>query len=621
MEQAEEISSRSRSRSSPKPTNGKSKRLSSLKKQKKSKENGASAKKKNEKKKPKMERRSSDPELATSHKNQKRWSKKKANTNLRKSSPALMIGMNRNAVKLSGHENYKSVLVYDKPKSGQSIKKDDAYFQGVWASRIPQQINPTELWLFDEDDEPEYLEGSTTLFGYWGFRSDLSDEHDDFKPEDLWVYPPVATIPKNFEIRGVWIYPQIKTNISHFAPGEVGFLEVAKSTKTNKLDIGGIWRVYFKKDHQKKKEALAIFQIKVGIGDDKFVALFPVKKTDTVGETREKLSKKDDKLPADQSLVYKGEVLEDNEKLEKYDIGHGAILEFEGMKLFVQEWDNNVLQIPVSSDDTIQKIRDQISILNGVPSNLLRLSFENSLLSKEDGKLQRYGIYHKATLRLEPLQLRIKQSNKKDVVVLVRPIDSIRQVKERISQRAAILTKPPRRLFFNGKELKDSRRLTDYKVEHGSTLSLVMLQLFIKHWSGDVVELDVSPDATVGDVKDAFLKLHGTPIAHQNLYFNKTGPLDSAKRVSQYQIKNAATLSLLSLAPIQILLKAPDETETELIVDPTDLIEDLKEEVEQEIGIARDRQNLFFNQKVLDGNLCLAEHGIVEGSRIQVRIT
>jgi hypothetical protein len=576
MEQAEEITNRSRS--SFKPTNGESKRLSSFKEQKKSKENGASAKKKNEKKKPKMERRS------TTHINEKRRSKKERNTNLRKSSPALMIGVNSNAVKLSGHENYKSVLVYDKPKSGQSIKKDDSYFQGVWASRIPQQTNPTELWLFDEEDEPRHLEGSTTLFGYWGFRSDLSDDYDDFKPEDLRVYPPVATIPKNFE-------------------------------------IGGIWRVYFKKDYQEKKKALAIFQIKVGIGDGKFVALFPVKKTDTVRETREKLSKKDDKLPADQSLVYKGEVLDDNETVEKYDIGHGAVLEFEGMKLFVQEWDKNVLEIPVSSDDTIQKIKDQISILNGVPSNLLRLSFENSLLSKEDGNLQRYGIYHKATLRLEPLQLRIKQSNKEDVILPVRPIDSIRQVKQRISKRAAVSTKPPRRLFFNGKELKDSRNLTDYTVEHGSTLSLVMLQLFIKHWSGDIFELDVPPDATVGDVKDAFLKLDGTPIAHQNLYFNKTGPLDSVKRVSEYQITNAATLSLLSLAPIQIFVKAPDGTETELIVDPTDLIEDLKEEVEQEIGIARDRQNIFFNQQALEGNLCLAEHGIVEGSKIQVRIT
>eukprot|EP00980_Cylindrotheca_fusiformis_P020413 scaffold7454_cov88-Cylindrotheca_fusiformis.AAC.2 len=86
--------------------------------------------------------------------------------------------------------------------------------------------------------------------------------------------------------------------------------------------------------NQKKQTAAAaaadellIFQIKLHLGNDQYVTLFPVKKTDTIGEIRERFSNKDDKLP------------KDKETLEHYDIGHSAIVEYEGLKLFVQDWD------------------------------------------------------------------------------------------------------------------------------------------------------------------------------------------------------------------------------------------------------------------------------------------
>lgn len=533
----------------------------------------------------------------------------------------------RGSVELSSRQEYRAVWVYNGNKSHKNAEQDqcsdgdddddELEFKGVWASKVPQHTNPTEVWVFEQEHAPAQLEGSTTLYGYWGYEY-------DYNVTTLMVYPPIASVPRNFNVRGVWIYPQIKADTSHMAPGEVGFLEVVKSPKLHKLDIAGSWKIHFKKQEKKPKSAeLTIFQIKLDRGDGNFLALFPVKKTDTVRETREKLVKKDPKLPSDQCLVHHGEVLQDDKTLQTYDIGHGSVVELEGMKLYVHDWDKNVLEIPVEPNDTIYKVKQQISNLNQVPITMLRLSFEKSLLSKDDGELQRYGVYHHATIRLEPLQLKIQQTNKDEVVVAVRPVDSIRQVKQRISQRGAISIKPPRRLVFNGTELKDNKKLTDYdNIEHGSTLNLVMMQVFIHHWSGDVYELDIRPDATVADVKVLLWKMQGIPIAHQNLYFNKTGSLESAKQVSDYQITHGATISLLSLAPIEIIITGPDDddADTGLIVDPTDLIQGLKEEVEHEMSIQVEAQQLFFDGMLLEGSLCLAEYGIVDGSKIQIKI-
>ena len=157
----------------------------------------------------------------------------------------------RHSLKLPKEQNWKSVLVYD--QSGGDIPIDTTKFQGVWASKVPQQTtNPQELWLFDDGHEPDNLKGSTQIYGPWGFRPGLSADFTDFKPQDLWILPPLAQIPKNFEVRGVWIYAQVMGKTSSMKPGSSAFVDVCKSVANAPLDVAGTWRVYFHKKEGKK---------------------------------------------------------------------------------------------------------------------------------------------------------------------------------------------------------------------------------------------------------------------------------------------------------------------------------------------------------------------------------
>eukprot|EP00980_Cylindrotheca_fusiformis_P023896 scaffold11147_cov61-Cylindrotheca_fusiformis.AAC.1 len=58
--------------------------------------------------------------------------------------------------------------------------------------------------------------------------------------------------------------------------------------------------------------------------------------------------------------------------------------------------------------------------------------------------------------------------------------------------------------------------------------------------------------------------------------------------------------------------------ELEVIVDPTDLIEYLKEEAQDEWDIAPNQQFLYFNDTLLEDKVCLVDYGIKEGSKIHI---
>jgi len=541
---------------------------------------------------------------------------------------------NKKDMELTGEEEFRIVWVYKKPPKGQALppvesndddKNQGRKFQGIWASEYPDKANPTEVWLFHMHDKPAGLEKSTALYGFWGFNPAVIIEDDDFDPQDLWIYPPGALIPARVDTLGIWMYPRMNVDLRNLAVGTSGFLDLVRTPKIGKLGVGGMWKLHYSKEGQapvKDAKPKKIFHVKVMTGKgDESITVFPLKGTDTVWDVRCKLAKKHPD-GSDQSLMMNGEILEDDVTLQEYGIGHNAVLEFEGMKLYIQDWDKRFFEIRVAPDDTVAMTKEAISRQINVSPKMLRISFEKGLLSKEDGKLKKYGVHHFAQLRLEPIQLFLQQANhKQPIKVPVRPVDSIHQVKQRISQKLNVPLDTSYHLYLeDGTELMDGYHLMDFSaVQQGSVVRTAAFCISIEDpESGETSKVEVAEGATVGDVKFAYLELTGIPIAHQNLYFHQTGPLNSAQKLADYQITSGTVLSLLTLPELEIEVVSEDGETVRMIADPTDLLEDLKDQIQEMFRIPATKQVIRLRKRRLKGNLSLAEYGIKDGSSVEV---
>jgi hypothetical protein len=143
------------------------------------------------------------------------------------------------------------------------------------------------------------------------------------------------------------------------------------------------------------------------------------------------------------------------------------------------------------------------------------------------------------------------------------------------------------------------------------------MRIFVKKSMGRTFGLDVDAQDTVLVVKTKLQEHHGIPTANQMLCF--TGPpLVNSHVLKDLGVKDKSVLCLLDRCFYQIVVFIDRCKSHFLLVEASDIAEDLKKRIEKKVGVPEQQQLLFFNTHFLEETQPLFQLGLRPGSIVHV---
>eukprot|EP00537_Pseudo-nitzschia_pungens_P018141 CAMPEP_0172407936 /NCGR_PEP_ID=MMETSP1061-20121228/75594_1 /TAXON_ID=37318 /ORGANISM="Pseudo-nitzschia pungens, Strain cf. pungens" /LENGTH=1565 /DNA_ID=CAMNT_0013144051 /DNA_START=56 /DNA_END=4755 /DNA_ORIENTATION=- len=317
----------------------------------------------------------------------------------------------------------------------------------------------------------------------------------------------------------------------------------------------------------------------------------------------------------DQLPSFRGATLCDDSTLEENDINHGDVIDLQPMEIYVIDLDDERWVYTVSPSTSIKTVKDYVAKDTGLKRNQQRLSFQGTVLKSDRAALKDAGIKHQDTLRLEPMMIKVRDPDGRSIDLVVSPNHTIEAIKDQVEENLGIAV-DDQLPMFRGYAIPDKSTLEDNDIRHGDVIDLEAMEIYVTDLADRKWTYGVSLADSIKSIKDRVAANTGVKRKHQRLSFE--GSLLDNNKISLKDagIKHKDTLRL---EPMVIKVKDPNGNTIDLAVQPENTIDDIKRQVEDQIGIPADDQLPVFKGNPLQDNTTLEENGINHGDVIDLQ--
>ena len=233
------------------------------------------------------------------------------------------------------------------------------------------------------------------------------------------------------------------------------------------------------------------------------------------------------------------------------------------IEIIIRMWSfNRYFALAADSDDSVKNVKEKIQDKIGIPTDkqeLLAFSFWTSGNTLSDyrtlsdhGTLSDYNIHNGCVVLLSSahanvfnIDIAIRTLTGKMITLTVARTSTIASVKTKIEHREGFPSHQ-QRLVFGDMVLEDDEQLEEYEIEHksilDSNLKEIVMKIFIKTLSGQIVELNVLRSDTIRMVKREIEKVEGFPPGNISILAYDGRQLDDDATLAQHNIQKSSTL-------------------------------------------------------------------------------